>query len=318
MHFIFNHRNPVSGKHREISAKPVHGLHGSLFADKKSHLVTLVVKPDNTFSVKVDAKEIMSGDLGSSDAFDPPVAPSKTVDDPADEKPSDWVDDKMMDDPEASKPDDWVDAAEIEDPAATKPEDWQDEDDGEWEPPTISNPAYKGKWAAPKIENPAYKGVWTPKQIPNPEWFEEANTFAALDGISAVAYELWTTQGGYTFDNVLITDSEQAAEEMAAATWSAKRAIQDAADGNGPWLDWLASSANEMLEAANEQPWIYAVVAMVFFVVIFLACCNETGGEDDGASEGEDEDGAAAETDAKGEKEAEAADEDGEEAKKDQ
>ena len=34
-----------------------------------------------------------------------------------------------------------------------------EEDDGEWEPPTIPNPAYKGEWKPKLIDNPAYKGV---------------------------------------------------------------------------------------------------------------------------------------------------------------
>lgn len=33
------------------------------FEDKKTHLYTLVIKPDNTYRVSIDHKEIMSGSL---------------------------------------------------------------------------------------------------------------------------------------------------------------------------------------------------------------------------------------------------------------
>lgn len=62
-----------------------------LFSDKKTHLVTLgtfvfmemisyitlflciatVIKPDNTFVVSVDQKQVLAGILGASDKFEP-------------------------------------------------------------------------------------------------------------------------------------------------------------------------------------------------------------------------------------------------------
>lgn len=59
-------------------------------------------------------------------------------------------------------------------PDAHQPEDWSSEDDGEWEPPTIKNPACKaagcGEWKRPMVKNPAYKGPWSPKEIANPAY----------------------------------------------------------------------------------------------------------------------------------------------------
>lgn len=56
---------------------------------------------------------------------------------------------------------------------ATKPDDWDDEEDGEWEPPKVSNPRCTegpgcGEWKRPKISNPAYKGKWSAPLIDNP------------------------------------------------------------------------------------------------------------------------------------------------------
>ena len=48
----------------------------------------------------------------------------------------------QINDPEAIKPDEWNDSAEIIDPGAKIPAEWNEDEDGEWEPPTIPNPAY--------------------------------------------------------------------------------------------------------------------------------------------------------------------------------
>jgi calreticulin len=53
------------------------------------------------------------------------------------------VDKEKMDDPEDKKPMDWDQPEHIPDPDAKKPDDWDDDMDGQWEPPQVSNPAYK-------------------------------------------------------------------------------------------------------------------------------------------------------------------------------
>ena len=58
--------------------------------------------------------------------------PPQKIDDPAQTKPAEWVDEEMIPDPEDIKPAGWDDIPEqIPDPDAEKPEDWSDEDDGE-------------------------------------------------------------------------------------------------------------------------------------------------------------------------------------------
>merc|ERR1712224_518180 len=119
--------------------------------NKLTHLYTLVVKPDNTFEVFLDKKSKSTGSLHENWKF-----PAKTLDDPSDSKPSDWVDEAMIDDPEDKQPEDWDMRKKIDDPSATKPDNWDDDEDGEWEPPKIDNPDYKGEWYAKRIDNPAY------------------------------------------------------------------------------------------------------------------------------------------------------------------
>eukprot|EP00041_Stephanoeca_diplocostata_P018093 m.375438 g.375438 ORF g.375438 m.375438 type:complete len:476 (+) comp20918_c0_seq1:160-1587(+) len=225
LRFIFRHLNPSTGEYREVHARPIK-TPSVLFVGIKTHLVTLVLRKDNTFSMSIDEEQVLSGALGSKDEFDPSLMPPKTIDDPSDSKPEDWVDEKMIDDPEDPPPADWVTEATVLDPDATQPDDWDEEMDGEWEAPTIANPAYKGPYNAKKIENPAYKGVWMPKQLPNPEYFEERNPYGSLTTISAAAFELWTTTAGVTFDDIIITNSEDEASAM-AATWRQRRKVED-------------------------------------------------------------------------------------------
>ena len=58
------------------------------FKDKLPHLYTLILRPDNTFEIRVDHKLINEGSLLKD--FNPAVNPPREIDDPEDKKPSDW------------------------------------------------------------------------------------------------------------------------------------------------------------------------------------------------------------------------------------
>ena len=104
-------------------------------SDKNTHLYTLAIRPDNTFSIYVDHKEAKQGSLLTH--LRPPINPDEYINDPTDFKPSDWVDEAEINDPDAVKPDDWDESQprKIPDPNATKPEGWLDN-----APETIPNP----------------------------------------------------------------------------------------------------------------------------------------------------------------------------------
>ena len=107
--------------------------------DEFTHLYTLIVKPDLTYEVRIDNEKVESGNLEDDWDF---LAPKK-IKDPSAKKPEDWDDRAKIDDPDDKKPEDWDKPELIKDPDAKKPDDWDDEEDGEWEPPMISNPEYK-------------------------------------------------------------------------------------------------------------------------------------------------------------------------------
>lgn len=67
-------------------------------------------------------------------------------------KKIDW---RTMDDVNDTKPGDWVEEKKIKDPTAlAPPEGWNTEEDGEFVPPEIDNPAYKGDWSPRQVTDP--------------------------------------------------------------------------------------------------------------------------------------------------------------------
>jgi len=187
------------------------------------HRYTLALHANQTYEVSIDGKRAEGGSL--LEDFD--FLPAKTLKDPEDKKPADWADDAQIDDPEDVKPAGWDDIpAKIPDPEASKPADWDDEKDGEWEVPTIDNPAYKGAWKAKRIPNPAYKGAWVQKDIPNPAYAEDASIYNVCKPCSAVGFELWQVKAGSIFDDIIVTDSLAELTAFAAETFDIKAPLE--------------------------------------------------------------------------------------------
>ncbi|KAM6498822.1 Calreticulin family domain containing protein [Amanita muscaria] len=260
VHFIFRHTNPVTGdteeKHLKFAPRPT--------IEKLTNLYTLIVYTNNTYDVWVNGESSKTGSL--LEDFEPPVNPSKEIDDPEDKKPAEWVDEEKIPDSEATKPEDWDEDAPYEipdedatkpedwlddepksipDPDAAKPEEWDDDEDGEWIAPTIpnpkcaeisgcgewkrpykANPDFKGKWYAPMIDNPAYKGPWAPRKISNPAYFEDNTPFKSLRKIGGVGIELWTMTEDIMFNNLYIGHSVEDAIKLANETFSIKRPLE--------------------------------------------------------------------------------------------
>merc|ERR1711920_1152072 len=213
-HLIFNYK----GKHVLKKSDLAYKQEG----EGTSHLYRMTLKPDNTVLVEIDEEKIYEGSIKE----DWEVLKPKTIDDPEDKKPSDWVEEAMMDDPSEKKPDDWVEEKRIVDPEAKKPDDWDDDEDGEWEPPMKDNPAFKGEWIAKRISNPAYKGFWEAKKIDNPE-YEDDNAVYKYADFGFIGFDLWQVKGGTIFDNVIVCDDEAEANTF-AAKWKALSEVEKA------------------------------------------------------------------------------------------
>lgn len=260
VHFIFRHVNPQTGdviEHHLVNPPTIK-------QSKTTALYTLIIEPDNSFSIRINGEEVKGGSLLSD--FTPPVNPFKEIDDPHDTKPADWVEEAVIADPNATKPDDWdeeqprqiadPDAQKpdswredldtlIPDPTVAKPEEWDEEEDGEfvaqlipnpacegiegcgkWTPPLISNPHYRGVWSAPMIVNPDYKGPWSPRQIANPDYFEDEHPHL-MTPIKGVGFEIWTMSAEMLFDNVFIGDSVQELDEFTKSTYAVKKPLEE-------------------------------------------------------------------------------------------
>ncbi|XP_035209829.1 calnexin-like, partial [Stegodyphus dumicola] len=308
LHFIFRHRNPKNGSFEEKHWKRATSVPklDDVFKDKKPHLFTLIINPDNKFEVLMDKQSVHKGNL--LDDFNPPVNPEAEIDDPTDIKPTDWDEREKIPDPTATKPDDWDEDAPrqivdpnarkpngwlddepelIPDPNAEKPVDWDDEMDGEWEPPLITNPKcekvgcgkwkppmidnpkYKGKWRPPLIDNPNYKGKWRPRRIPNPHYFEDKYPYK-MTPVAAVGFELWSMVDGIMFDNLIITDDLYVAQHWASETFDLKRELADRETDN---------MITRLFKYTNKNPWLWAVYLVVIGlpVVLFISfCCTST------------------------------------------
>lgn len=248
VHVIFNYKGKNLLTKKEIKC----------LDDELTHLYTLVVNPDNTYVVKIDNEKVESGTLEADWDF---LAP-KTIPDPAASKPEDWVDNEMMDNPDETKPEDWDKPEFIPDPDAKMPDDWDEEMDGEWAPPKINNPEYKGEWKPEQITNPDYKGPWVHPEIDNPDYQPDENLYK-YDNIGAVGFDLWQVKSGTIFDNILVTDSEEYAEEFGVATWGETRepekAAKEVVDAEEKKLEEARKAEEEALKAkadeeAEEEP----------------------------------------------------------------
>jgi calnexin len=276
-HLIIRFRHPVKGTYEEKHAKKSQ-VPDNIFSDGKTHLYTLILRPDNTFHMLIDDLEINTGNLLTD--LTPPIIPDKIISDPNDKKPETWDDREKIQDPDAVKPEDWdedepktivnsdafmpegwIENEEetIPDPMAAKPEDWDADTDGEWEAPRIENPQcknapgcgkweapqipnpkYKGKWKAPYIENVNYQGKWEARKIDNPDYFELDDPFTALTSFSAIGLELWSMTENILFDNFIIADSEEIVKEFTKDTWVVKKDLESAKSGSGVSVNHLA------------------------------------------------------------------------------
>ncbi|KAG0686766.1 hypothetical protein C6P40_003415 [Pichia californica] len=254
VHFIIKTLNPKTNEFEEhhLKSPPVARI------VQTTSLYTLIVRPDQSFEIRINGVIVRSGNLLNSDDFQLTI-PLEIIDE-NDFKPKDWIDEKFIIDINDTKPDDWDENApylildenavkpddwdedepeQILDPFDIKPEDWDDEEDGDYEPnlidnpecenhgcgkwirPKIKNPAYRGKWEPKLIPNPDYKGEWEPKLIPNPDYYEIKNP-SNFEPIGGLGFEIWTMENDIMFDNIYLGHYIEEAENIGNETFIPK------------------------------------------------------------------------------------------------
>lgn len=211
-------------------------------------------------------------------------------------KPDDWDESApaLIEDPAAAVPAGWLltEPKEIPDSSVSQPPEWNEEEDGQWAPPLvpnpacsadgvpgcgewkapmIPNPAFKGKWVQPMVDNPAYKGPWLRRKKPNPEYFE-AEQPHALAAFDSVGIELWTMQKGILFDNVVAARAEEAVKQFVQKTWelrysteaalirTSKKKAEDAPkDKSDASLSSFARIRAQIMMVVNQNPTLAAI-----------------------------------------------------------
>ncbi|XP_025795792.1 calreticulin-like isoform X1 [Panicum hallii] len=219
--------------------------------DQLTHVYTLIIRPDATYSILIDNAEKQSGSI--YDDWD--ILPPKKIKDPEAKKPEEWDDKEYIPDPEDKKPEGYDDIPkEIPDPDAKKPEDWDDEEDGEWTAPTIPNPEYKGPWKQKKIKNPDYKGKWKAPLIDNPDYKDDPYIYA-FDSLKHIGIELWQVKSGTLFDNILITDDPEYAKKFAEENWAKQKDAEKAAfdEAEKKRLEEESPSTNDDNDADKDE-----------------------------------------------------------------
>ncbi|EPY74184.1 calmegin-like isoform 2 [Camelus ferus] len=205
LHFIFRHKHPKTGVFEEKHAKPPDVDLKKFFTDRKTHLYTLVINPDDTFEVLIDQTVVNKGSL--LEDVVPPINPPKEIEDPSDKKPDDWDERVKIPDPSAVKPEDWDESepAQIEDSSVVKPDGWLDDEpkfipDPNAEKPEDWNEDMDGEWEAPRISNPACR----------------------------IGCELWSMTSDIYFDNFIICSEKEVADRWAADGWGVKIMAENA------------------------------------------------------------------------------------------
>ncbi|CAH2310820.1 calreticulin-like [Pelobates cultripes] len=204
VHVIFNYKGKNHLIKKNITCKH----------DELTHLYTLILRPNNTYEVKIDNERVENGSLDDDWDF---LLPKKIQDLNA-TKPLDWDERVQIVDPDDRRPDDWEETEFMPDPDSRQPVDWDSSMDGEWEPPTIPNPKYKGIWTPRIIDNPNYKGEWVRPETDNPDFVPDP-TIYIYRNIGVIGLDLWQVKSGTIFDNFLITNNETFAEIVGNETW---------------------------------------------------------------------------------------------------
>ncbi|KAM5229767.1 calreticulin-3 isoform 1-T1 [Hipposideros larvatus] len=216
VHVILHFKNQYHSNKKPIRCK----------VDGFTHLYTLILRPDLTYEVKIDGLAIESGsieydwNLTSLKKMEKSLAESKDREQGKEDKLQDWE-------------------KHFLDAGASKPSDWNSELDGDWQAPMLQKPPYQDGLKPEGIE----KDVWLHQKMKNTNYLTEYD-LSEFENIGAIGLELWQVRSGTIFDNFLITDDEEYAENFGKATWG---------ETKGPEREMDDVQAKEELKRAREE-----------------------------------------------------------------
>ncbi|KAK2950409.1 putative Calnexin like protein [Blattamonas nauphoetae] len=217
--------------------------------DHRTHLYTLIMRPDVTYEIHIDGKTEIKSKLYQD--F-PGIYPRPTIADPTVEKPADWSEQKMIPDPNVTKPADWDQPMTIPDTNAVKPKDWDEATNGPWIQPRKPNPKYKATWHPPLVENPNYQGKWKAPQVPNPAYEEKKNSLG-LKGIRYVGIDVMQKESGTIFNNFFIGDNMTEYKEFVKQRWDPVRRYEERNSSSGSKSESQKSNNNIHIDNSDDD-----------------------------------------------------------------
>ncbi|KAA8495787.1 Calnexin [Porphyridium purpureum] len=269
---IITTKNPVSGEYEEHVLQNAPEPHNHVYKATNLYRLSLFFERGEAVVAVNDKEYVYSLD----NDFEPPFQPRKMVDDPADSKPSDWVDEREIVDLDDRQPDDWDETQEpwipdtsvqkpddwleeenafMKDPNVRKPDFWDDEEDGPWQEswitnplcltgkcgtwhqPQIPNPNFRGKWKPRMIPNPDFKGEWQPRKIPNPTYYEIDSVQSVMLPVAGVALDVLVSDYNIWFDNLYVGRSDSEAKYLAEETSKKKQFYETYFEAYPPTVD---------------------------------------------------------------------------------
>ncbi|EHH29769.1 calreticulin-3 [Macaca nemestrina] len=193
--------------------------------DGFTHLYTLILRPDLSYDVKIDGQSIESGSI----EYDWNLTSLKKETSPAESK--DWEQTKD------NKAQDWE--KHFLDASASKQSDWNGELDGDWPASMLQKPPYQDGLKPEGID----KDIWLHHKMKNTNYLTQYD-LSEFENIGAIGLELWQVRSGTIFDNFLITDDEEYADNFGKATWG---------ETKGPEREMDAIQAKEEMKKAREE-----------------------------------------------------------------
>jgi len=97
-----------------------------------------------------------------------------------------------------------------------------------------------------------------------------------MKSVAAVGFEIWSMQADITFDNIIIVDDVDLAEQWTRQTWDLKHQEEVAADPSA-----VAGLWNTVKEATDERPWLWIIVVIALLLPILLIYFFCFGGKED-------------------------------------
>ncbi|XP_054321864.1 calreticulin-3 isoform X2 [Pongo pygmaeus] len=215
VHVILHFKNQYHENKKPIRCK----------VDGFTHLYTLILRPDLSYDVKIDGQSIESGSI----EYDWNLTSLKKETSPAESK--DWEQTKD------NKAQDWE--KHFLDASASKQSDWNGELDGDWPAPMLQKPPYQDGLKPEGI----HKDIWLHHKMKNTNYLTQYD-LSEFENIGAIGLELWQVRSGTIFDNFLITDDEEYADNFGKATWG---------ETKGPEREMDAIQAKEEMKKAREE-----------------------------------------------------------------